>query len=357
MNLSNFIHLRVHSAYSLSEGAIKVEDLVSLCKDYSMPAVALTDSGNLFGALEFSLAASKAGIQPIIRCQMLVKRPNDCGGEALYKTSLEENCLDTLVLLVQSQEGYRNLIKLVSKSFLDTLPEEQPHIQFSDLTGYTDGLIALSGGPSGAVGKLLADGQNDFSVLMLRHLKSLFSGRLYIELMRHGTINEEKIENSLVTLAFEHDIPLVATNDCFFSDESMFEAHDALMCIAERKHIDDPNRRRLTRLHGFRSESEMKEIFSDIPEAIDNTVVIAKRCAFAPQEHSPMLPAFPTTGEKTEAEQLRQASHDGLEKRLNSLGIKGQEVLPYKTRIDFELEVINDMGFPGYFLIFADFAA
>ena len=355
MKLSNFIHLRVHSAYSLSEGAIKVEDLVSLCKDYSMPAVALTDSGNLFGALEFSLTASKAGIQPIIGCQMLVNRPNDCGGEALYKTSLEENGYDTLVLLVQTQEGYRNLIKLVSKSFLDTPPEEQPHIQFSDLTGYTDGLIALTGGPSGALGKLLADGQNEFSVLMLRHLKSLFSGRLYIELMRHGTINEEKIESSLIKLAFEHDIPLVATNDCFFSDESMYEAHDALMCIAERKHIDDPNRRRLTRLHGFRSESEMKEIFSDIPEAIDNTVVIAKRCAFAPQEHSPMLPAFPTTGAKSEADQLRQASHDGLEKRLNTLGIKGQEILPYKTRIDFELEVINDMGFPGYFLIVADF--
>ncbi len=355
MSNSKFIHLRVHSAYSLLEGAIKVPELISLCERHSMPAVALTDSGNLFGALEFALAASKAGIQPIIGCQLLVKRPEDCGGNKIYKNSLEDNSYDTLVLLVQSQVGNRNLVKLVRKSFLETPSEETPHIDFSDLSGHTAGLLALTGGTDGAIGKLLAGEQTEFVELMVKKLMSLFPERLYIELTRHGLALEDQIEAPLIKLSFSHDIPLVATNNCHFSDESMFQAHDALLCIAQNAHIDEEERHRLTSLHGFRSGTEMKSMFSDVPEAIDNTVVIAKRCAFMPEEHSPILPAFPTVKGKSEADHLRIVSHEGLAKRLSDAGIKDRYSEPYRERLDFELGVINDMGYPGYFLIVADF--
>jgi len=355
MGQPEFIHLRVHSAYSLSEGAIKIPDLLSLCEQHNMPAVALTDSRNLFGALEFSIAASKVGLQPIIGCQLLVDRPEDCGGKSSHRTSAQRPTFDTLVLLAQNQLGYRNLVKLVSRSFLETPPEEKAHIQFSDLVGRTDGIIALTGGPEGAIGRLLADGQDAAANLMTEKLKGLFEGRLYIELLRHGCPEEDQVDSALIDLAFAHDLPVVATNDCYFADDSMYEAHDALLCIADSAHIDQEDRRRLTPLHGFRSQKEMQEAFSDIPEAISNTVVIAQRCAFMPVEHAPILPAFPTLNGRSEAEQLRTESEEGLEKRLEALGIEGDEAKPYWDRLDFELGVILEMGFPGYFLIVADF--
>jgi len=355
MKQPDFIHLRVHSAYSLSEGAIKIPNLLELCKQHKMPAVALTDTGNLFGALEFSIAASKAGLQPIIGCQLLVDRPDDCGGKSSHRANVQKPSFDTLVLLAQNQQGYRNLVKLVSRSFLETPPDEKAHIKFSDLSGFTDGIIALTGGPAGALGKLLADGQGATADLMAEKLKALFSDRLYIELLRHGQPQQDLIDGALIDMAYAHDLPVVATNDCHFSDESMFEAHDALLCIADSAHIDQEDRRRLTPLHGFRSQKEMQEAFSDIPEAISNTVVIAQRCSFMPEEHAPILPAFPTLDNRSEAEQLRTESEEGLAKRLEALGIDGEEAKPYLDRLDFELGVILEMGFPGYFLIVADF--
>ena len=350
-----FIHLRVHSAYSLSEGAIKIPDLIALCDQHKMPAVALTDTGNLFGALEFSIAASKAGLQPIIGCQLLVARPEDCGGKTGHRVNGQQSAFDTLVLLAQNQQGYRNLVKLVSRSFLETPPEEKAHIKFSDLSDHTDGVIALTGGPEGALGRLLADEQDSAANLMAEKLKELFPDCLYVELLRHGRPQEDQIDSALIDLAYAHDLPLVATNNCHFSDESMYEAHDALLCIADSAHIDQEDRRRLTPLHGFRSQKEMQETFADIPEAISNTVVIAQRCAFMPEEHAPILPAFPTFDGRSEAEQLRTEAEDGLALRLQTLGIEGADAKPYQERLEFELGVILEMGFPGYFLIVADF--
>ena len=174
MKQPDFIHLRVHSAYSLSEGAIKVPNLIELCKQHKMPAVALTDTGNLFGALEFSIAASKAGLQPIIGCQLLVDRPDDCGGKSSHRANAQQPSFDTLVLLAQNQQGYRNLVKLVSRSFLETPPDEKAHIKFSDLSGLTDGMIALTGGPAGALGRLLADGQGATADLMAGKAKGAY---------------------------------------------------------------------------------------------------------------------------------------------------------------------------------------
>ncbi|MBK18967.1 MAG: DNA polymerase III subunit alpha [Rhodospirillaceae bacterium] len=355
MDLPDFIHLRVHSAYSLSEGAIKIPDLVALCKEHAMPAVALTDSGNLFGALEFSIAACKAGLQPIIGCQILVDRPVDCGETAHLRANGSQSAYDNLILLAQNQIGYRNLVKLASLSFLGTLPEEKAHIRFDDLSEYTEGLIALTGGFSGGLGRLLADGQDSAANILAEKLETLFPGRLYVELMRHGWPTDDRVDAALIDLAYSRNLPVVATNDCHFSDSSMFEAHDALLCIADGAHIDQEDRRRLTPLHGFRSQSEMVEAFADIPEAITNTVVIAQRCAFMPEEHPPMLPAFPTVGGMSEADQLEADAKDGLNIRLKDLGISDSEAEPYRDRLNFELGVINDMGFPGYFLIVADF--
>ncbi len=354
---SDFIHLRVHSAYSLAEGAIRIPDLIARCQKANMPAVAVTDSCNLFGALEFAMAASSAGIQPIIGCQLAVERPAEFAGGATRGFGGAGSVMpnDLLVLLVQDESGYQNLLKLVSTAFLETPPGDKPRIEFAALAGRCDGLIALTGGPDGAIGRLLAEGQTDAAEALLNILKGYFPGRLYVELMRHGMQNEDEIEGALIDLAYRHDLPLVATNDCYFGDPDMHEAHDALMCIADSVRIADVNRRRLTPEHGFRSAEEMRALFADLPEAVDNTLVIAQRCAFMPEPRDPILPAF-TSGEgKTETDDLREMAEQGLRKRLDILGKSEEEAKPYRARLAFELDVIVQMGFPGYFLIVADF--
>jgi DNA polymerase-3 subunit alpha len=187
---------------------------------------------------------------------------------------------------------------------------------------------------------------------MLQRLAALFPGSLYVELMRHGDEAEERIDGPLIDLAYKHDLPVVATNDCYFAGPDMFEAHDALLCIAEGAHIGDPDRRRLTPQHGFRPAAEMRALFADIPEAVDNTLVIARRCAFMPDQHAPILPAFPTAGDRTETDQLRAEAEEGLRLRLTALGIGEHDAKPYRDRLAFELDVIVKMGFPGYFLSF-----
>ena len=355
MSHADFVHLRVHTAYSLSEGALKIPQLINLTRENAMPAVAMTDSGNLFGALEFSLAARRAGIQPIIGCELSVAREDRAGQGGTQRVNPDESEYDLLVLLAQNETGYGNLMALASKAYLETPPGEHPRIQMDWLDGLTDGLIALSGGPWGAIGRLLAEGQVDAADRMAERLAALFPDHLYIELMRHGMDAEERTDAALIELAYAKGLPLVATNNCFFSDEAMYEAHDALLCIAQSVHIDTAERRRLTPLHGFRSPAEMRAMFEDVPEAIDNTVVIARRCAFMPDEHAPILPAFPLQEGGDEAEELRIMAEEGLTARLAALDKTEEEQKTYRDRLDFELSVINQMGFPGYFLIVADF--
>ncbi|MPY70571.1 MAG: PHP domain-containing protein, partial [Alphaproteobacteria bacterium] len=355
MPYADFVHLRVHSAYSLSEGAIKIPQLIALCREHAMPAVAVTDTGNLFGALEFAMAAAREGVQPLIGCQLYVARPGSETGVGAATPEGVRKRLDQLVLLVQDEAGYRNLLMLVSKAYLETEPGARPHVAVEDVEAYSAGLIALTGGPEGAVGAMLADGQMEAAEAMLGRLEEAFPGRLYVELMRHGLSVEERIEGDLIDLAYARDLPLVATNDCYFVDEKMYEAHDALLCIAEGAHIADEKRRRLTPQHGFRSPAEMRKLFADLPEAVDNTLTIARRCAFMPERRPEILPAFPTEGERTEADQLRAEAEEGLRKRLEILEVSGDEVRPYWDRLEFELRVIIEMGFPGYFLIVADF--
>jgi len=356
---AGFVHLRVHSAYSLLEGAIKIDDLVARCRRQAMPAVAVTDSGNLFGALEFALAAKEFGVQPIIGCQLAISREDTqpLGGPAGRPAP------DPIVLLVQNEAGYRNLMRLVSKAFLDTPAGETAQVGLPDLEAMNAGLIALTGGPAGPVGRCLVEGQDPAAEVALAALARIFPGRLYVEIMRHGLAEEARIEDRLVDLAYAHDLPLVATNEAFFAEAEMYEAHDALLCIAAGSYVSETERRRLTPEHRFKSAKEMIELFADLPEAVDNTLAIARRCAFVPGVIDPILPAFPTEAGRNEAEELRAQSEAGLEERLRKQvytpemdqAAREDVARVYRERLEYELEVIEQMGYPGYFLIVADF--
>ncbi len=286
MTESGFIHLHVHSAYSLAEGAIPVKDLIKKCVAGGMPAVAVTDTNNLFGAMEFATEAAKAGVQPIIGVQLTV----GANGEQI-------------VLLVQSEAGYRNLSKLVSESYMKAGENRAFEVTPERIAQYNEGLICLTGGLAGEVAQALLHHRAHEAEAALLHLKGIFRDRLYIELQRHGWPDEDAVEDALIELAYKHEIPLVATNDCYFGERDAYEAHDALLCIAEGRYISEANRRKVTPEHSFKSSREMKKLFADLPEAVANTQVIARRCSFLLKPAKPVLPAFPSEAGRTEGVQ------------------------------------------------------
>ena len=271
----SFVHLRLHSAYSLSEGAVPVKEVLKLCEKNHMPAVAITDTSNMFGALEFSLAMQSGGVQPIIGCQIAIMR-NDGADRSGRRPEP-----DPVVLLAQDETGYNNLLKLTSHAFLKTDAGEIAQVPMEVLRNYGGGLICLTGGAEGPVGRLLANDQLEAAEDYVQGLAAIFEGRLYMELQRHGLPLEQKTEPGFLNLAYKLDIPLVATNEVFFADRGMYEAHDALLCIAAGKYVGDADRIKRTPEHYFKSQREMVQLFSDLPEAINNTLVIAQRCAIA----------------------------------------------------------------------------
>ncbi len=359
---ASFVHLRVHTAYSMSEGAISTKALPKLCKEMGMPAVAIADSRNIFGGLEFSVGCADAGVQPIVGCQIALRRKAE-QGNGFGAREVRQPDPDELVLLAQNPDGYQNLLKIVSKAFLETEGVEAPQVGLDDLRAHGDGLICLTGGPLGPVGRMLLDGQTDHAETCLRTLADIFPGRLYVEIQRHGMEREDLTEPGFIDLAYKLDLPLVATNECFFPKREMYEAHDALICMAEKSFLSHTNRRRLTPEHYFKSPAEMRELFKDLPEAADNTLVIAKRCAVMVEKRKPILPRSPKAGDRTEEQALSDMAAEGLKKRLHvhvyQPGMTDEEkeaaAKPYWERLEFELNVINKMGFPGYFMIVADF--
>ncbi|PHQ70224.1 MAG: DNA polymerase III subunit alpha, partial [Sneathiella sp.] len=352
-----FIHLRVHSAYSLSEGAVPVKMMASLCKQQAMPAVAITDTSNMFGALEFSLAMQDSGVQPIIGCQLAITSHDGVDRSGRKPEP------DTIVLLAQNETGYRHLLKLTSHAFLKSDAGETAQVPFEVLEKHCDGVICLMGGAEGPIGRLIANDQMDAAEAYVGRLQALFPGRLYMELQRHGTPLEQKTEPGLVEMAYKMDIPLVATNEVFFPDRSMYSAHDALLCIAEGKYVGDSDRIKRTPEHFFKSTSQMVELFDDLPEAISNTVVIAKRCAVASKRHEPILPTFSSADGLDEAAELEAMATKGLHIRLENEVFtaemdetaRSEAAKEYIDRLNYEIGVINQMGFPGYFLIVSDF--
>ncbi|PSL21140.1 DNA polymerase III subunit alpha [Shimia abyssi] len=345
-----FIHLRTHTEYSLLEGAVRVKKLPGMCADMSMPAVAITDTNSLFAALEFSVTASGAGIQPIIGCQVDLEMPNpDQSGRTQAPAPAP------VVLLSQSEVGYENLMKLSSCLYVDK-GGQLPQVTLDELEAHSDGLICLTGGPDGPAGRMLRHGQRAEAEALISRLHRIFGDRLYIELQRHpgegGAPEAERLsERGFVEMAYAMDIPLVATNDVYFPKSEMYEAHDALICISEGAYVDQQEgRRRLTPQHYFKSPEEMVTLFADLPEAIENTVEIAKRCAFKAYLRDPILPKFADD----EVAELRRIANEGLKKRLAVIP-HAVSVEEYQERLDFELDIIEGMGFPGYFLIVADF--
>ena len=353
---ADFIHLRVRTAYSLLEGAIRLDELVETCRSWRMPAVAIADRGNMFGALEFSEACRKAGVQPIVGCDLAIgtgaEQPGQHGSAAA----------SSLLLLAQDESGYGNLMALTSAAFLEGGEGGQPLVTLDALAARSEGLLALTGGPGGPVGRLLIDGQLKAARQLLARLREIFPGRLYVELMRHGLEEEEQIEAHLIALADELELPLVATNDAYFLHEETYEAHDALLCIAQNSHVEDENRRRLTPQHRFRPADEMRALFDDLPEAVDNTLVVARRCAVMASTREPILPVFTAAGDASEADALHAQAREGLERRLDTqvwrAGMEASErevaAAPYRERLAYELGVIIEMQFAGYFLIVAD---
>ena len=352
----DFVHLHVHSSYSLLEGALPIGKLAELAKADHQPALALTDTDNMFGALEFSEKLSGAGIQPIVGCALAIDFGDVEHGSRTAQVMPERQ---RIVLLAAREAGYRSLMRLNSRAFLDIPANEPPRLQLDWLKGETEGVIALTGGLGGPLDAAIVAGQDPLALSRLEVLLGLFGDRLYVELQRHGMPAERQAEAALVQLAYDKGIPLVATNEPYFAAAQDYEAHDALICIAEGRIISDTDRRQLTPQHRFKTRAEMVELFKDLPEAVASTVEIAERSAFRPKTHKPILPRF-SVGEDgaavDEAAELRNQAEGGLTRRLKAHGVaEGHMEQDYRDRLEFELGVIERMKYPGYFLIVADF--
>ncbi|MDB5525592.1 MAG: polymerase alpha subunit [Rhizobium sp.] len=355
-----FVHLRVHSAFSLLEGALPVKKIIAKAVADQQPAIGLTDTNNLFAALEFSKSASGEGLQPIIGCQLSIDFEEEPGEERGGRQP-QLRKLPTIVLLAATPEGYQFLSSLVSRAYMEGDGHGTIHIKRSWLGDSAPGLIALTGASLGPVDTAMRDGNAALAEQRIRTLMRLFGDRLYVELQRHGNY-DRRHEARMLELAYRLELPIVATNEPFFPTVGDFDAHDALMAVAQGALVSDDTRFRLTPDHYFKSRAEMAALFADLPEAIDNTIEIARRCAFMLKTVAPILPRF-TAGvedgeaaEKAESDELNRQAWEGLEDRLAKIGMAaGYTETQYRERLEFELGIIERMKFPGYFLIVADF--
>ncbi|MGF3026796.1 DNA polymerase III subunit alpha [Methylobacterium aquaticum] len=375
-----YVHLHVHSSYSLLEGALKIGDLVKAAGADRQPALALTDTDNLFGALEFSEKAAGSGIQPIAGMQLSVAFE---AAEANAKLNASH---PHIVLLAKDETGYGHLLRLASRAYFDNNPGDVPRVSAQALSQCAGGLIALTGGMGGPVDAALRANRPELAQSRVDALKSAFGeDRLYVELQRHGLPDERAVEGELIRLADRHGLSLVATNEPYFAKPEDYEAHDALLAVAEGRLVSDDKRRRLTPRHAFKTRAEMAELFRDLPDALQATVEIAMRCAYRARTRKPILPSFgapslttaapgmkdgaPLQAQRAattiavakdiapdEAAELRRQAEDGLTERLRQHGpAEGLTEKDYRDRLDYEIGIITKMKFPGYFLIVSDF--
>ena len=358
-----FIHLHVHSAYSLLEGALPLGKMLDLAKADRQPAVGVADTGNLFGALEFSEKAAGKGIQPLIGCELAL----DFGGA---EDRTQERSQDRghfgkggVVLMAANETGFSNLSRLVSRAYMEGEPGKAAARLHWLERDTLEGIICLSGGPEGAIDPWLLNGLDGQAQHRLDQLRELFGDRFYIELQRHGRQQEAAVEPKLVDYAYRRGVPLVATNEPFYPAVADFEAHDALLAIAGGTVLSQTGRRKLNDQYYFKTRAEMTALFADLPEALDNSVEIAQRVSYRPRTQAPMLPKFAAApglsdaeAERAESLALTSAAHEGLTRRLATVGpAPGFSEPQYRERLDFELGVIAKMKYPGYFLIVADF--
>ncbi|HLT62930.1 MAG TPA: DNA polymerase III subunit alpha, partial [Pseudohongiella sp.] len=357
---AQFVHLNVHTEFSIVDGLVRVGDLVKTAAKMGMPAVAVTDQGNLFGMIKFYSAAMSAGVKPVCGCDVWIENPER--PDRPY----------ALTLLVRNLEGYRNLTRLISRSFTEKVGHGEPQLRRDWLVGNSDGLIALSGGMNGDVGRALVEGNRGEAFKALAAWMNLFPDSFYLTVSRCGRPGEDSYNQAVARLGSDADCALVAVNDVRFLSADDFEAHEVRVCIHDRRTLDDPRRpRNYTEQQYLRTPQEMVELFADMPEAIENTVLIAMRCSLALELGKPYLPNYPVPPGMTMEEFFRSVSREGLDKRLprafadhKGIGFVMNETHaeeykafcePYYQRLDFELNVIIQMGFPGYFLIVMEF--
>ncbi|MDJ0613886.1 MAG: DNA polymerase III subunit alpha [Rhizobiaceae bacterium] len=355
----SFVHLHAHSAYSLLEGALPLKQLLELAVADNQPALAVTDRNNLFGALEFSEKAVKEGLQPIMGAKVAV---DFCDGKHHKpRSGLVE--YPFLVLLASNETGFGNIRVLISRAHLQSDAGDLPHVTMEDVLSHSEGVICLTGGRDGPLYALGLENRKEDVYSRLAELKKTFGDRLYVELQRHDA-RDRQVERLLVPMAYEADLPLVATNQPFFATRDDFEAHDALVCIEESTVVAVEDRKRLTEEHYFKSKSEMIKLFKDLPEAIDNTIEISKRCSYREVTRAPILPIFTEGAEgaskeeavQAESDELKRQARNGLKDRLEKYPLaEGHTREDYDKRLEFELNVIEQMQYPGYFLIVADF--
>ncbi|HEX7656740.1 MAG TPA: DNA polymerase III subunit alpha, partial [Sphingomonas sp.] len=349
---SAFVPLRIFSSYTMLDGAIEPKAIAKRAQELGFPAAALTDRNGLYAAMAYSDACRGAGVQPIIGAMLGVCRPDVPDGV--------DAPLDWIALYAQDETGYDNLCALVSAAHLDRPIELPAHVDFADLDGRTEGLIALTAGREGALARLFAEEQHDRALAYADRLQALFPDRLYVELTRRLDEIEGRAEPHLLDLAYDRDLPLVATNPCCFADRDFNEAHDALLCIASSSYIASDDRPRSSPDAWMKPAREMRDLFADLPEAIANTLVVAQRCAVAAPKRKPILPSLAGDREG-EATKLREDARAGLAARLAKIAalegapLSDERRQAYADRLEFELDIIIQMGFPGYFLIVADF--
>ena len=377
-----FVPLRVFSSYTMLDGAVDPKVIAKTAAERGFPAVAITDRNGLYGTIAFAKACKDLGVQPVIGTILGVVRP-ERGGAAT--PGQQAPTIDWLALYAQDSTGYDNLCHLVSRAHLDRPLEFAAHVSIDDLAGHTDGLICLSGGGEGAITRLLADGQQSAAEAYADAIAALFPDRFYIELCRQGDAVEERAEAAVIDLAYARDWPLVATNPARFADRTFYPAHDAMLCIASSTHVDSTDRPRSSQDWWIKPAPVMEELFKDIPEALANTLVVAQRCVGQPPKRKPILPSL-AGDQQGEARMCAADSRTGLVRRMEpyypvetreelahvlTLGPDAQparadypaldaagiwdEVTEYRDRLEFEIGIINRMGFGGYFLIVADF--
>ena len=349
----SFVHLRLHTEYSLVDSTIRIKQLMPAVEAGEMPAIAMTDQNNLFGMVKFYRAARGMGIKPVFGVDVLLVDEDD------------DDLLYHMILLCQNDAGYKNVTKLISQAYMEGQKLGVPRVQRSWIKEHNEGVIALSGGRDGDIGYALLAGNTELAQARLDDWNSVFPERFYLELQRTGRTGEDEYLHAAVALATKNNIPVVATNDARFLTQDDFEAHEARVCINSGYTLDDNTRpKHYSSQQYLRSAAEMKALFSDIPEAIQNTIEIAKRCNVELTLGKNYLPEFPIPEGMTEGEFFAEESVKGLEARwshifdesvLNNPEVFAEKRKPYDERLQTELDVINGMGFPGYFLIVADF--
>ena len=341
---SYFVHLNVHTEYSLTDGLLRIDDMVAAAKNMGMPAIAITEFNNLFSTIKFYRAAEAQGIKPVIGAEIRVINEDDS-----KKAS-------RLTILCQDLKGYRNLTRLITKSYTEAQSHGGAQVEKAWLSDHAEGLIILSGGIEGDIGQALVANNYDYAMQLADYWKAVFPDRFYIEILRTGRHTDEEYLISAVTLAGKLNLPVVATNDVRFLTEEDYEAHEARFCIQHGLTLSDSRRPRLyTRKQYLRSPEEMKRLFQDIPESIENTVAIAQRCNLEFRLGENFLPYFPVPDNYSQEDWLKHQVSEGLEKRIHEGRIRQEKVAECHDRLEKELKVIIEMGFPGYFLIVSDF--